>query len=259
MRILYPSDYFERKKADEHFRSEADAFARAGADWSTINLDELGKARPYPDFAIGETVMYRGWMLNELKYKKLVSAVTSADAGFLIDLDTYLQTHHLPNWYKLLSDLTPETVVLPLGSDFASELDKLGWKSFFVKDFVKSLKTSMGAVITKPGQIMDLMNEMEKFRGEIEGGLCIRRVEDLVANSEVRYFVWKGKPFSSVRESIPRIVFECAERITSPFFSVDVAKRSDGADRVVEIGDGQVSDLVGWPTNRFVEIFSNEA
>jgi ATP-grasp domain, R2K clade family 3 len=48
----------------------------------------------------------------------------------------------------------------------------------------------------------------------------------------------------------------CADAISSPFFSVDVARRADGVDRIVEIGDGQVSDLVGWSIERFVNIWS---
>ena len=40
-----------------------------------------------------------------------------------------------------------------------------------------------------------------------------------------------------------------------PFFSVDVATRADGILRVVEIGDGQVSDLVGWESARFAELW----
>jgi ATP-grasp domain, R2K clade family 3 len=46
-----------------------------------------------------------------------------------------------------------------------------------------------------------------------------------------------------------------AETIASPFFSVDVARRVDGVERIVEIGDGQVSDLVGWSVERFVNIW----
>jgi hypothetical protein len=53
-------------------------------------------------------------------------------------------------------------------------------------------------------------------------------------------------------EAIPEPVAFRAEAIASPFFSVDVARRADGVDRIVEIGDGQVSDLVGRSVERFV-------
>jgi hypothetical protein len=49
----------------------------------------------------------------------------------------------------------------------------------------------------------------------------------------------------------------CAEAIASPFFSVDVARRADSIERIVDIGDGQVSDLVGCSVERFVEIWSD--
>lgn len=54
---------------------------------------------------------------------------------------------------------------------------------------------------------------------------------------------------------VPEIVQKCADRLPSEFFSVDVARRADGALRVVEVGDGQVSDLVGWSPEAFVAMW----
>ena len=137
------------------------------------------------------------------------------------------------------------------------ELIKLGWKSFFVKDYVKSLKTATGSLIHEAAQVKQLISEMRHFRGEIEGGLCVREVEDFTPETECRYFVLRGQPYASQEnDSIPDVVLECARRISSPFFSVDVVRRCDGALRVVEIGDGQVSDLVGWSPERFASIWS---
>jgi hypothetical protein len=45
--------------------------------------------------------------------------------------------------------------------------------------------------------------------------------------------------------SIRAIVKECATRIESKLFSIDIIDRQHGVQRVVEIGDGQVSGLVG--------------
>ncbi len=57
-------------------------------------------------------------------------------------------------------------------------------------------------------------------------------------------------------EEIPEIVGECAKRINSKFFSVDVIERADGEMRVVEIGDGQVSDLANeWTKERFTVLW----
>ncbi|WP_009631409.1 ATP-grasp domain-containing protein [Synechocystis sp. PCC 7509] len=98
---------------------------------------------------------------------------------------------------------------------------------------------------------------MQKFRNNIEGGLCIRQVEDFILETEKRYFVIDGKSFAPLPDKeIPEIVEECAKRINSKFFSVDVIERQDGCKRVVEIGDGQVSDLVGWTAERFASLWA---
>ena len=98
--------------------------------------------------------------------------------------------------------------------------------------------------------------ELREYRGRIEGGICVRRVEGFIPETERRYFVLRGVAHSSSdAEPVPEIVRICAERIPSPFFSVDVIRRSDGTLRVVEIGDGQVSDLVGWTPEAFTEMW----
>jgi hypothetical protein len=67
--------------------------------------------------------------------------------------------------------------------------------------------------------------------------------------------VYRGKPHSAEGE-VPALVREVALRIESPFYSVDTAMRRDGIMRVVEIGDGQVSDLKEWAPQAFVNLFS---
>jgi ATP-grasp domain, R2K clade family 3 len=96
----------------------------------------------------------------------------------------------------------------------------------------------------------------ETVQTAIEGGLCVRRVEDFIAGSERRCFVLNRTPYAAEPDAtIPESATYCAEAIASPFFSVDVARRVDGVERIVEIGDGQVSDVVGWSVERFVNIW----
>jgi hypothetical protein len=99
-----------------------------------------------------------------------------------------------------------------------------------------------------------VVSEMQKFRGAIEGGVCVRQFEEFIPNSERRYFVIAKRPHAA-SGSPPELVFECAQRVQSPFFSIDIAVNSDGVDRVVEIGDGQVSDLVGWDAAAFAQLW----
>jgi len=96
---------------------------------------------------------------------------------------------------------------------------------------------------------------MRRFRGVIEGGFCLRRLENFLPNTERRYFVVDGVPHAA-SGNVPPIVHQCAKRLPSRFYSVDVVEHNDGQLRVVEVGDGQVSDLVGWTPEQFATILS---
>jgi ATP-grasp domain, R2K clade family 3 len=257
MRFVYPQSFLNSRLPDEMFQDEATALSKAGYTVTLIDSEKLPTESATLKAIISEeTVVYRGWMLSLTEYKNLVLSIEKAGGSPLSSTERYLATHYLPHWYKVISDLTPETIVLSLDSDWTSELRKLGWSKFFVKDYVKSLKTSVGSLIESPEEIQTVVAEMKKYRGTIEGGLCIRRVEDFLVETEQRYFVLKGKPHCvNPTDKIPDIVFECAKRIDSKFFSVDVIHRADGQLRIVEIGDGQVSDLVGWSVQRFIDMW----
>jgi hypothetical protein len=255
--FLFPSDYFRSTLVDEMYLSEATAFQQAGFQVAVISLESLSSDSPQirPLLTPNANVIYRGWMLTASDYQKLVTAVSQAGACIHTSRVDYLATHYLPNWYHYIKDLTPETHFYHTNGDLESELGKLGWDRFFIKDYVKSLKTSMGSIISHPAEIKLVMSEMHKFRGTIEGGICVRRVEDFIPTSEQRYFVIDGKVFGADPTAIiPAIALECAGRIKSRFFSIDTIDRQDGVKRIVEIGDGQVSGLVGWSIERFVEI-----
>ena len=260
--FLFPSDYFNPKQVDEMYLSQVASLSDVGFDTAAISLESLGNSslKISPTLSQSAEVVYRGWMLSPSNYELLVSAIESMGAYAFTSLAEYLSTHYLPSWYPLVADLTPETKFYSVDDDLETELRALGWERFFIKDYVKSLKTSVGSIIDRPSQIKTVIAQMQKFRGTIEGGICVRRVEEFVPGSEKRYFVIRGKAFAaSLGEEIPNIVEECARRIQSKFFSVDAIARADGVKRIVEIGDGQVSDLVGWSAERFAQLWAHDS
>lgn len=254
-RVVFPADYFTARQPDEAFADQAEMFAGLGWGVSTFAFDADRRFRPALE--PGETVLYRGWMLTGDTYSEVDEAVTAAGATLATSPSAYLAAHHIPNWVPLLEALTPETVCFSDLTGLEGQLAGLGWDAFFVKDYVKSLKTGAGSVITRPEQIGELMSRMEQFRGQIEGGVCVRRFEALEPGTETRYFVRDGHAFAADGRAVPDIVLTVAGRISSPFFSVDVARRADGMWRVVEIGDGQVSDLVGWTAEQFSAVWAD--
>jgi hypothetical protein len=100
-------------------------------------------------------------------------------------------------------------------------------------------------------RIPEVIAKMKMYRGEIEGGICARRVEDFDPETEDRYFVFRGTAYS--REGpVPEVVQVAARRIDSPFFTVDTIRRRDGVIRIVELGDGQVSDRKKWTAQQII-------
>lgn len=256
--FLFPADPFQPREVDPKFADQRAAFHSAGHPTSVCSDEALAGLSMLRGIARDATVVYRGWMLAEAEYRRLTAAISRAAAVALTSPESYLTAHHLPNWYPQLAEFTPETRVYPADCDIVRELQRLDWDGFFLKDYVKSLKTSRGSLIERPDDAVALLQEMKHYRGEIEGGICLRRIESFVPDSERRFFVIQGTPFGSRHdETIPDVVRHAAERIASPFFSVDVTLRADGVLRIVEIGDGQVSDPVGWTTSRFVEIWKD--
>lgn len=257
--FLFPSDPLSPKKIDSVFWDEARHLDQAGHTVCVLAPDNKSIRGDLPE---AQLVVYRGWMLSEREYEELNATIHCYGGQPLTNTIQYLNAHHIPRWYPLISDLTAETVFFPADCDLESELRKLNWAAFFMKDYVKSLKTASGSYIMDPAQASQTLAEMRHFRGTIEGGLSVRKAEPFRFDfEERRFFVRHGQVMGAgPLIPIPEIVLECSERLSphTPFFSVDIAELEDGTLRVVEIGDGQVSDWVGWTIERFVEFWKDE-
>lgn len=255
--FIFPTDPISPKKPDEMFLDQYKAVKKAGFGVALVNID---KKEFVGEIYEGATLLYRGWMLTVHEYQTLNAIAEVSGYTLFTSPHQFSSCHFLPMWQPLIQDLTPDTVSLGEDADIVNEIYLRGWDKYFVKDFVKSLKTSVGSVGNKPEDAEVIIREMIKYKGFIEGGICIREYEDFKSDSEVRYFVLNGVPHSANGKDVPEIVGKCAELLKnrSPFFSVDVAERKDGVLRVVEIGDGQVSDLVGWDVDSFIGMWVNE-
>jgi hypothetical protein len=207
-------------------------------------------------------------MLYEKEYDTLLEMITAMGGTPFITKEQYYATHYLPNWYPLVERLTPTTIFKSVENadtwiETAKFLTHTGEK-IQIKDYVKSLKTAGGSVITSEDEVETVLTNMQKYRGTIEGGICLRKWEEFMPNSEKRYFVLNGKFYSPDSELYDMRAMDILVAVAhmfpipSPFFSVDIAERQDGIFRIVEIGDGQVSDLVQWTSKRFAEIWSGQ-
>jgi hypothetical protein len=244
MNIIYPADYFNRGQVDEMFQLEANAFKEAGA-----NIYVMGKAVPSGEY------VYRGWMLTDIEYDEFVADLAKYNATLITSKEQYLSAHHLPNWYEKMKDLTPETITTDVdGLDKA--LAETEWKDFFVKDFVKSLTTQRGSIATSKQEVKEIVADLDSRKGLV-GGICLRKIHDFKKDSEIRYFSYQGKILTPT-DNIPEIVKVVQSKIDLPFYSIDIIDDTDGKKWLVEIGDGQVSDLKSpWDHEVFASCMLN--
>jgi hypothetical protein len=241
---------------DEMFADQMRAVIAAGYTASLCSDLVFSGAKPLRDLPTDRTLVYRGWMATGEEYDRFVRAVNVEYDTLLTDSMKYVACHYLPNWYPLIADLTPETHVFPVDADLESELRLLDWGTYFIKDYVKSLQSGRGSVVHRPEDARLVVAELKEERGRIEGGICVRKYEPLLPGTESRYFVLRSQVFAPDDRAIPSVVETCSSRIMCPFYSVDVATREDGVERIIEIGDGQVSDLKEWSAERFATIWS---
>ncbi|MGF1491000.1 MAG: ATP-grasp domain-containing protein [Microcoleaceae cyanobacterium] len=260
MRVIYPENPLHRTQADGPYHDEFMAVSAFGHQCSLFDFDGLmfGEFNPRPGFQVGERVLYRGWMLNSQSYKTLIAQINRKGGVPATSPAAYILCHHLPGWYQHCSDFTAETCFFDVDEKLETKIEELGWGCYFVKDFVKSNTAEQGSIAHSPSEVLSIVEQIAKYRGEIEGGIAIRRVESYRSNTEQRYFVVRGCPYSPDAE-IPGLVKEIAKLIKSPFYSVDIIENSVGELRLVELGDGQVSDKKTWPLSKFVEVITANA
>jgi ATP-grasp domain, R2K clade family 3 len=256
MRLLFPSDPFDRKNVDENFHAEYDAAQSAELSCSLFSAEDIeqGRFNPRPDLG-GDEIVYRGWMLSPDEYRNLELSVAAKSAKLITNSLQYRTCHYLPEWYERCKEFTPKTVFAREDDDFFLSLAGLDWSAYFVKDYVKSLTTKRGSVAKNIEEIGEIVEQIRKYRGRIEGGVCIREFENLLPETEERYFAFRGKVFSR-NDTLPLIAQEIASRIDCPFFSIDIVSDVHGKTRLIELGDGQVSDSKRWRVEKFVQIFA---
>jgi hypothetical protein len=254
IQFVFPNDPLSEREVEPHFRPQAAALTDVGFQCGIVADGVFTGASAPRTVMAGNTVVYRGWMVTPPEYALFSAAIEARGAQCLVSPEHYAQTHWLSNWYDKLKEYTPETVFLPKDCDLNAELRSLGWSRFFLKDFVKSLKVDGGSIVSSPEDGERWLREFLHYRDVLEGGIAVRRVEAFAPESEVRYFVVEHHAYGPDDRSIPAPVLAAAERIDSRCFTVDIAENAQGGVRIVELGDGQVSDLVGWTPVRFATI-----
>ncbi len=268
--ILYCCDPLNPRAVDGHFTAEVTAARAAGATTALVDHDALlrgdaqAAARRVPH-GLGRA-WYRGWMIPSRHYQQLADALDQRGVDLVVGAQQYQAAHELPGWYPTFAGTTPRSVWLPSPPGVVPDVDalaalvaQLGGGPAVVKDFVKSRKhewkeACFVADLDHTAGLHRVVERLVQLQEDfLAGGIVVRAFEQFDADSgEARVWWFDGEPLmitphpdtpdhqpSPVLDHVTPLV----RRLGCRFITTDMALRIDGTWRVVEVGDGQVSDL----------------
>jgi hypothetical protein len=265
MLLIVPADSMRPRRVDEHFAAEAAAARDAGMPVAVIDHDALAAGRD-PDRAVvrvpaDDDAVYRGWMLSAAGYGAMAAALARRGVTLRTGPDDYRRAHELPGWYAALAEVTPASVWTTgdVREDFDEARARLGDGAAVLRDYTKSAKHHWHEAayvpdLTDADAAWRVASRLRELRGEdFAGGFVVRRFERLTG-PEVRTWWVAGEcrltgahPDTPGEVDVPDLepVKPLVKALGLPFVTVDLALREDGVWRVVELGDGQVSDRPG--------------
>ncbi len=236
MHFIYPCLPYYPRTVDPLWAPEYEWAQAQGLATGLVDLDndKIWLSTP----AQPTRAIYRGWMLTATEYERLAQLLPLA-----ITLAEYLASHHATGWYEAVAAYTFPSCFLtePAPLNFAAG------RRYFVKSLVKSFGAD--SVLTSPEQLASFWQ-----RHELPAGtpLFVRSFAELQPDSERRFFVVGGQVFGASGAALPEIL-RAAVLALEPrlFYSFDVAETVAGQPVLVEVGDGQVSDLKEWTVVEF--------
>ncbi|HIW63511.1 MAG TPA: ATP-grasp domain-containing protein [Candidatus Stackebrandtia excrementipullorum] len=266
--FLYCGDPLRPRRVDPHFSAEAARVRELGGRVEVIDHDALIAGRI--NEATARTAhpgpaWYRGWMVPAHRYAQLAATVE-----LITEPAMYSAAHELPGWYRHLAAHTPASTwattsphTVPARDILSALAAELPHGAGMVKDFVKSRKHEPDASFVPDLDDVDVLAEVvrrfvERQDDDLAGGVVLRHFEQFVhvdgRTAELRTWWVDGRavltgphPDSPSPPGHPDLTLfaSAIEALPSRFITCDVALRSDGVWRIIEIGDGQVSDLPG--------------
>ncbi|MEH1130893.1 ATP-grasp domain-containing protein [Micromonospora sp. CPCC 206061] len=199
-------------------------------------------------------------MLDSDRYAVFADALRRRGVRLRTTAAQFKQAHELPGWYAALAALTP-TSVWTVGTgrgEFEMARARLGVGPAVLRDYSKSMKhywdeAAFIADLADAGRAWQVASRFVELREDaLAGGFVLRRFEPFIG-AEVRTWWIDGVcrligPHPDTPDQKPVDMPDLTglaplvAMLGLPFVTVDLAIRSDGVWRVIELGDAQVSD-----------------
>ena len=274
--VFFPCDYFDNARSDDIYEAERRACVLNCIPFVLVDYEAMRiVSRPSEAIAENSTALWRGWMLDDVKYAAFCDIARSIGAAPLTTPAMYSACHRFPEYAPSLDASVPGNVLAWDSVPAGSMEDASFYRDFmvrigdgaFVKDYVKSAgeeKLRFLRPDMSDADILSVVNGVRDWRGELfDGGIVVKEAAEL--ECQMRFFLLDGEIVASGSHdengveaaSFPRdYVSEAAQvarrvRIIGAdgakprFYTVDIARCASKSGRavVVECGDGQVSEL----------------
>lgn len=269
--FVFCADALRPRRVDAHFAAEADAVRALGHDVALVDHDALlaGDATTATSRVPSGAgpAWYRGWMMPSERYAALSAALAERGVVLGTSAEQYRRAHELPGWYGTFAAQTPLSTWLPVGPGgpppgapaLAEATAPLGGGPAVVKDYVKSRKHEWDEACHVPEladteRLASVVARFAALQGDdLAGGIVVRAFEPFVKGAgEARVWWTGGEPaLVTAHPDTPDLrpapdldaVRPLVRGLGCAFVTTDLALHEDGRWRVVEVGDGQVSDL----------------
>lgn len=261
--LLFPRDILKPALVDEHFRKEAIAARTLGLNVELVDHDAIVAGDLVSGLkgveGSGHGFFYRGWMLTPSDYTAMFRTLDERGIFLRTSPRNFTTAHHLPEWYSGMKDVTPKSVwTKGAGWDeFESALVALGPGAAVLKDYSKSEKHCWNEAMFIPEtqHVASARTVAERLLS-CEGQRSTRGSFSVVsrtfrtsrhAHGGLTVSAWGCLLTLAPRTKNPQLdLDEFSEFVSGlglPFITVDVALATGSLNpRVVEVGDGQVSD-----------------
>lgn len=293
--FIMPCNMFDRREPDCSFIDEY----KAATKFSTVHLFNIenlisgsGKIFNNLPYGNGKEIVYHGWMMTYKQYTEFHSMLEDNGYKLINNPSQYIGCHHFNNWYDIISDLTPESIIIKVDSIniILEQIIKFQNKvksPLIIKDYVSSLKHNWNDACFIPkdsdllsiAKIISMFLKIKEEYGGMQGDIVIRKFVNLKQigvhdkssmpiSREFRTFIYKGniidtseywdqgKYYGSLPPSnfINEIADRVYSKIGSNLFTIDISQLEDDSWICIEVGDGQVSSL---PSSANKEKFFN--
>lgn len=278
--IIFPKSFLSEKEPDSSFLNEYLA-AKQYANVHLLNVDDIGSKdnliKSLSDSSENKEIFYHGWMLSNNQYKIFYDYLNNKGYKLTNSLDQYLTCHQFNNWYSIIKDYTPKSLIINSSNiniilDSVLDFKEEAKSALIIKDSVKSLKHNWYEACYIPefaeplkiAKIIKTFLDIKKDQNDLNLPIIIRKFEKLKSiglhekskmpiSHEYRTYIYNGKiisqsPYweSNINNPPPLdFIKSITDKLIdkSNLFTIDSALKENGEWICIEVGDGQVSSL----------------